>query len=71
MENTSWILYRLYSLDTSSRDFLDNLHALILDDDEERHLTDPQEPVLTWSLNSLDKARTIPSTFRRFQDGPL
>ena len=37
--STPWILHRLYSLDTSSPDFLRSLYSLFRHDEEERHLT--------------------------------
>ena len=37
--STPWILHRLYSLDTSSPDFLRSPYSLFRHDEEERHLT--------------------------------
>ena len=67
MENTSRTLQLLYSLDTSSPDFLSNLRLLIQHDEEERYLIKLKEPELTRLVDFLDKVRTAPSTFRRFQ----
>ena len=68
MRNTSRILQRLYSLHTSSLDFIRYLHFLIQYDKEEEYLTNLQEPELTRLLDFLDKVRVFPSTFRRFRD---
>ena len=64
MGNTSRILRRLYSLHTSSPDFMRYLHFLIqqLDQDkEEQYLTNLKEPELTRLLDFLDKVRAAPS----------
>ena len=68
MGGTSRILQRLYSLHTSSPDFIRYLHLLIQRDEEERYLTNLKEPKLTRLLDFLDKVRAVPSTFRRFRD---
>ena len=68
MGNTSRILQRLYSLDASSPNFIRHLHCLIDYDEEERYLTNLEESELTRLLDFLDKVRTVPSTFRQFQD---
>ena len=66
MGNTSRIFQRLYSLDTSSPDFLCYLRGLIQYDKEEQYLTNLEEPGITRLLDFLDKVRAVPSTFRRF-----
>ena len=71
MGNTSRILQRLYSLDTSSPDFLCYLRGLIQFDKEEQYLTNLKEPELARLLDFLDKVRAVPPTFRRFRYGPL
>ena len=71
MGKTSVILRHLYSLQTSSPDFLRYLHLLIQFDEEERYLTNLKEPELTRLLDFLDKVRAAPSIFRRFRDRPL
>ena len=68
MENTSRILQHLYSLHTSSPDFIRYLNSLIQSDNEEGYLTSLEEPELTRLLDLLDKVRAAPSTFRRFRD---
>ena len=71
MGSTSRILERLYTLHTSSPDFIRYLHFLIQHDDEEEYLTSLEEPELTRLLDILDKVRASPSTFRRFRDRHL
>ena len=71
MGNTSRILQCLYSLDTSSSDFLCYLSGLIQYDKEEQYLTNLKEAELTQLLDFLDKVRAVPSTFRRFRYRPL
>ena len=68
MENTSRTLQRLYSLETSSPDFIRHLRYLIQFDQEEEYLTKLESPELTRVVDFLDKARTVPSTFLQFQD---
>ena len=60
MGNTSRILQRLYSLHTSSPDFMRYLHFLIQHDKEEQYLTDLKEPELTRLLDLLNKVRAAP-----------
>ena len=59
--STPWILYRLYTLNTSSADFLRYFHSLILRDDVEEYLTSLQGPQLARLVDFLDKVRTLPS----------
>ena len=59
--STPWILYRLYTLNTSSADFLRYFHSLILRDDVEEYLTSLQGPELARLVDFLDKVRTLPS----------
>ena len=61
MGNTSRILRRLYSLHTSSPDFMRYLRFLIQQDKEEQYLTNLKEPELTRLLDFLDKVRAAPS----------
>ena len=68
MESASRILQRLYSLPTSSPDFIRDLHFLIQRDNEEEYLTNLEKPELTRLLDLLDNVRASPSTFRRFLD---
>ena len=71
MGNTSRTLQRLYSLSTSSPNFLCYLRGLIQYDKEEQYLTNLKKPELTRLLDFLDKVRAVPSTFRRFRYRPL
>ena len=57
---TPWILYRLYTLNTSSADFLRYLHSLIRRDDVEQYLTSLQGPELARLVEFLDKVPTLP-----------
>lgn len=59
MGATSRILQRLYSLDTSSPDFLRHLYCLIEYDEKEQYLTKLKEPELTRLLDFLDKVRVV------------
>ena len=68
MGNTSRILQRLYSLHTSSPNFIRYLRVLIQHDEEEQYLASLKEPELTQLLDFLDKVRAVPSTFRQFGD---
>ena len=68
MENASRTLQRLYSLETSSSDFIRYLRHLIQVDQEEEYLTKLEDPELTRLVDFLDKVRTAPSTFRQLQD---
>ena len=70
MGNTSKILQRLYSLETSSPDFLRYLHDLIRRDNEEEYLTSLKEYELMRLLDFLDKV-CVPPSFRQFRDRPL
>ena len=66
MGNTSRILQRLYSLHTSSPEFIRYFHFLIQHDEEEQHLANLKEPELTRLLDFLDKVRALPLTFHQF-----
>ena len=57
--STSRILQRLYSLDTSSPDFLRHLFCLIQHDEKEHYLTSLQGSSLAQLVNFLDGVRTI------------
>ena len=59
-----WNLYRLYSLDPSSLDFLPRLHSLIRHDKEEQYLSSLQGSQLTRLVDFLDEVRTVPPVFR-------
>ena len=54
-----WILYRLYSLDPSSPDFLRRLHSLIRHDEEEQYLSSLQGSQLTRLVDFLDEVRIV------------
>jgi len=64
--STSRILQRLYSLDTSSPDFLRYLYCLIQYDEKEQYLTSLQGSELARLVNFLDKVRSVPSAFHQF-----
>ena len=66
MGATSRILQRLYSLDTSSPDFLRHLYCLIQYDDKEKYLTNMKEPELTRLLDFLDRVRAVFAFLCRF-----
>ena len=57
--STPRVLRRLYSLDTSSPDFLRYLYSLIQADDEEQYLINLQEPALSRLVDFLDGVRTF------------
>ena len=61
-----WILYRLYSLNTSSPDFLRNLYSLLRHDEEERYLLNLQGSELAQLVDFLDGVRTLPFAFHQF-----
>ena len=61
--STSWILHRIYSLDTSSLDFSHHLYCLIRHDQEDQYLTTLQGPQLARLVDFLDKVRVLPSAF--------
>ena len=61
--STLWTLHRLYSLGTSSPDFLRNLYCLIHHDEEEQCLPNLQGPKLARLVDFLDEVRGHPSTF--------
>ena len=65
-----WILYRLYSLDPSSPDFLHRLYPLIRHDEKEQFSTSLQGSQLTRLVDLLDEVRTVPSAFINLQNGP-
>jgi hypothetical protein len=64
--STSRILQRLYSLDTSSPDFLRHLYCLIQDDKKEQYLTSLRGSELTRLVDFLDKVHAVSSTFDQF-----
>jgi len=64
--STSRILQRLYSLDTSSPDFLRHLYCLIQYDEKEQYLTSLQGSELARLVNFLDKVCAVPSAFYQF-----
>ena len=63
---TLWTLQRLYLLDTSSPDFLRNLHSLIRYDEKEQYLSTLQGSRLARLVDFLDKVRSVPSAFFQF-----
>ena len=58
--STPWILYRLYTLDPSSLDFLRHLYCLIQHDEEDQYLSSLQGPELTRLVDFLDEVRALP-----------
>ena len=60
------ILQHLYSLDTSSPDFLHHLYCLIQYDEEQQWLTSLQGFELAQVVDFLDKVRAVPSAFHQF-----
>ena len=73
--NTAKTLRRLYSLRTSSLDFIHTLHSLIQFDEEEEYLTSLKKPELKRLLDFLDKVRTccsinVSSVSRQTSTGP-
>lgn len=62
--STSEILQRLYSLNTSSPDFLRVLYGLIRHDEEEQYSSSLKEEELARLVDFLDDVRPFPSTFR-------
>jgi len=57
---TSQVLQHLYSLDTSSPDFLRCLHFLMWNDEEERYLISLQGSELARLVDFLDEVRPLP-----------
>lgn len=66
--STLWTLCYLYSLDTSSPDFLRRLHSLFRYDEEEQYLSNLQGPGLARLLDFLDHVRTHSSAFRQLRN---
>ena len=64
--STPWILYRLYSLDASSPDFLRVLCSLIRYDEKEQYLIGLQGSELARMVDFLDKVYAVPSAFHQF-----
>ena len=64
--STPWILDRLYSLDTSSPEFLRHLFSLIHSDKEEQYLISLKGYRLARLVYFLDKVHATPSAFHRF-----
>ena len=60
-----WILHCLYSLDTSSLDFLRNLYSLFRHDEEELCLTNLRGTEPARLMDSLDGVCTFPSAFHQ------
>ena len=67
--STSWILHRIYSLDTSSLDFSRHLYCLILHDEEDQYLISLQGPQLARLVDFLNEVRTLPSAFCTVMNG--
>ena len=61
-----WILYRLYSLDTSSLNFQRNLYSLFRYDEEEHYLSSLRGSELARLADFLDGVCTLPSAFYQF-----
>ena len=66
--STLWTLSCLYSLNTSSPDFLRRLYSLFRHDEEEQYLSNLQGSELARLLNFLDQVRTLPSAFRQLRN---
>jgi hypothetical protein len=62
--SASQALQHLYSLDTSSPDFLRALYGLIRHDDDEQYSSSLQGPELTRLVDFLDAVRPLSSAFR-------
>ena len=67
--STSWILHRIYSLDTSSLDFSRHLYSLIWHDEEDQYLTSLQGPQLAQLVDFLNEVRALPSAFCTVTNG--
>ena len=63
---TSRILQRLYSLGTSSPDFLRHLYLLIQRDEKEQYLTSLQGSELVRLVDFLDEVRAVLAVFYQF-----
>lgn len=63
--STSEILQHLYSLDTSSPDFLRVLYGLIRHDEEEQYSSSLKGEELARLVDFLDDVRSFSSAFRR------
>lgn len=61
--STSQVLRHLYTLDTSSPDFLRYLYRLIQVDKEEQYLINVRGVELSLLVDFLDGVRTLPSAF--------
>ena len=59
-------LQNLYSLNTASPDFSDQLYHLIRNDEREKYLTSLRGPELARLVNFLDEVRGIPLVFHQF-----
>jgi len=64
--STSRILQRLYSLDTSSPDFLRHLYCLIQYDEKEQYLINLLGSELARLVDFLDKVHAISPAFHQF-----
>ena len=67
--STPSILRRLYSLDTSSPDFLHHLYPLFRHDEDERYLQNLQGSELARLVDFLDQVRALPLAFRQLRNG--
>ena len=65
---TLWTLRCLYSLDTSSPDFLHRLYSLFHHDEDEQYLSNLQGSELDRLVDFLDQVRTLPSAFRQLRN---
>ena len=66
--STPLTLRRLYSLDTSSPDFLRHVYSLFRHDKEEGYLSTLQGSELTRLIDFLDEVRTLPPSFHQFYE---
>ena len=62
--SASQVIQRLYTLDTSSPDFLRALHAFIRHDEAEQYTSSLQEPELTRLVDFLDEVCALPPASR-------
>ena len=65
MMSAPWILCRLYSLDTSSPDFLRNLYSLFRYDEQEHYLSSLRGSELARLVDFLHGVRTLPFAFHQ------
>ena len=66
--STLWTLRCLYSLDTSSPDFLRRLYSLFHHDEDEKYLSNLQGSELARLVDFLDQVRTHPFAFHQLRN---